>query len=626
MGPARESVRMRRPLIPSVLAVLIAATVIFVPSLASGAPQQAVGSAAAAADPTMLLGHVQLERHRVWISQGRALAFPFRSVRSGTATSISVYIAAHTRVKALVAGVYANAHGHPGKRLAAGSLSPVHSRRWVTLGVRPFNVVAGRTYWLAVLGRGGTLVLRERPHGRCWADRAAQSHLRSLPAGWRAGARQRGCPISARVDGRFGGGSTTTVPPTGIAPASLPSGVTLQQIDGGPSYFSRFSNATGWDSPNFYPIATFNQSLGYNNGNFDASQITAYKNMGVNGFVGLYNGYNQALLNTIKSNNMWAIDQPLAAGYAGSTLNGYVWFDEPEMNNRCGDVPSSAVLGESVSCSPTSSGGTPASVIAQVTADLHGAHGAGDPTRFVYGQYTKPVARGEGLSPAQASQYANAVDVISFDDYIINDGWESDHNLWEQADLVKNVRSEAGYNRPVLAFIEAGEPFTSDQWSGITATPAMSVAEAWNAIIGGARGIEWFDHDFGGSSGGYATSADDLIDPKSVFASLQAAVKAFDHEVAALAPVINSPFANNYVTAKGAVNVMAKYDAASNNFYVFVAPRSSSAQSMTFSVAGGYNGPVTVYGENRTITATGGQFTDSFPSQTAVHIYVVPNG
>ncbi|MGZ4181607.1 MAG: hypothetical protein ACXVUL_13120 [Solirubrobacteraceae bacterium] len=405
----------------------------------------------------------------------------------------------------------------------------------------------------------------------------------------------------------------------------LPSGVTLQQLDGGPNYYSKFSNAVGWDSPNFYPIAVFNQSLGYNNGAYDASQITAYKNAGVNGFVGLYSGYNQALLNAIKSNNMWVIDGPLAPSYAGNPMNGYVWSDEADGNNRCGDVPSASVLGENVSCSPTSDGRTPASVMSQVTADLHGAHGTGDATRFVYGQYTKPVARNEGLTPSQASTYVNAVDVVSFDDYIINDGWESDHNLWEQADLVRNVRVEGNYNHPVMPFIEAGQPFTPDQWSGIRATPAMSVAEAWNAIIGGARGIQWFDHDFGGSTGGYANSGNDLIDPNPVFASLQAAVKSFNNEVTALAPVLNSLFANGYVTNTGAMNVMAKYDSSGKDFYVFAAPRSNSSQSIKFTVAGGYAGPVMVYGENRTLTATNGQFTDNFADQTAVHIYVIPN-
>lgn len=405
----------------------------------------------------------------------------------------------------------------------------------------------------------------------------------------------------------------------------LPSGVTLQPIDGGASYYSRFSNASGWDSPSFYPLAVFNQTLGYSSGNYDPSQITAYKNEGVNGFVGLYNGYSQALLSAIKSNNMWVIDQPLAPSYAGNMFNGFVWFDEADGNNRCSDVPPASVLGETVSCSPTADGRTPASVIAQVTADLHGAHGAGDPTRFVYGQYTKPVARNEGLTSSQASAYVNAVDVVSFDDYIISDGWESDHNLWEQADVVKNVRAEGNYNHPVLPFIEAGEPFPADQWSGITPTPAMSVAEAWNAIIGGARGIQWFDHDFGGTSGGYASSGDDLIDPNSKFAALQAAVKAFDNEVTALAPVLNASFANGYVSNTGAMNVMAKYYASANDFYIFAAPRSNSSQNVTFTIAGGYTGPVTVYGENRTLQATNGQFTDRFADQTQVHIYFIPN-
>jgi hypothetical protein len=413
------------------------------------------------------------------------------------------------------------------------------------------------------------------------------------------------------------------------SPPSLPAGVTLQPVDGGPSYFEKFANATTWDNPAFYPIAVFNQGLGYNpsSGTFSQAEITAYKNEGVNGVVNLYNGYNQALITALRNQHMWAITEPLAnGGFEGNTVNGYVWFDEPEANNRCGDVPPASILGETVACSATSNGGTPASVIGAVTADLHGAHGKGDPTRFVYGQYTKPVALNEGLTTAQASQYANAVDVISYDYYVINDSYESPHNnLWLQYDAVRNTRAEANYGRPVLPFIEAGEPFENGQWSGITGTPAMSVAEAWNGIIGGARGIEWFDHDFGGSDGGYAESGDDLIDSNPVFAGLQAAVKTFDNEVTALAPVLNSSFANGYVTNNGQMNVMVKYNAADNHFYIFAAPRSNSAQTITFHVAGGYSGPVQVYNEGRSVTASGGAFTDTFSGQTAVHVYVVPN-
>ena len=179
---------------------------------------------------------------------------------------------ARTGAKVFLAGIYSNARGRPGKRLD----------RWIDLRGQEasldqsadssLRVVVGRTYWLAILAKGGPVVLRDHHNGRCRSNRAAQRALRSLPSRWRPGARRRECPISAHVDGRSRGplaakpspGSSPVAPP---APVALPSGVTLQQIDGGPTFFSRFSNAAGWDSPNFYPIATFNQSLGYNNGN-----------------------------------------------------------------------------------------------------------------------------------------------------------------------------------------------------------------------------------------------------------------------------------------------------------------------------------------------------------------------
>ena len=72
-----------------------------------------------------------------------------------------------------------------------------------------------------------------------------------------------------------------------------------------------------------------------------------------------------------------------------------------------------------------------------------------------------------------------------------------------------------------------------------------------------------------------------------------------------LAPVISSPFANGYVTGNGAVNVMAK--SSSGSYYVFAAAHQASSQSVTFTTADGYSGPVTVVGENRAVTATAGR-------------------
>jgi hypothetical protein len=294
------------------------------------------------------------------------------------------------------------------------------------------------------------------------------------------------------------------------------------------------------------------------------------------------------------------------------------------------------VLGETIACSPTPDGRTPASVIDQVNQRLAQV----DPTRPTYCQYTKPVAELQGLTTTQAAAYVNAAcGIVSYDSYIISDGWSSNHDLWRQYDDVQRVRSLAGNGVPVFPFLEAGEPFYSttycgagqtNSWSHITPTPAMEVAEAWHAVIGGARGIQWFDHTFGCGAGGYPNSGATLIDSNSAYAPLQAAVKAFDQEITALAPIINDPFADSYVTSTkstgtGTMNEMVKYDAATKNFYLFAGPRFNDNENVTYTVAGGYSGPVTVYGENRTVTATNGSFTDAVNGQTAVHVYVIPN-
>jgi hypothetical protein len=64
-----------------------------------------------------------------------------------------------------------------------------------------------------------------------------------------------------------------------------------------------------------------------------------------------------------------------------------------------------------------------------------------------------------------------------------------------------------------------------------------------------------------------------------------------------------------------------------NGFYIFAVPRGSETQTniqATFTTADGYTGPVTVIGENRTVQATNGAFTDTFAHTSTVHIYQIP--
>ena len=198
---------------------------------------------------------------------------------------------------------------------------------------------------------------------------------------------------------------------------------------------------------------------------------------------------------------------------------------------------------------------------------------------------------------------------------------------------LEQVQAVNGSSKPITVDVETGCPGTN----GTCTTPAASTAAAWHAIIAGARGIIWFQHNFGGPCMDFRTFYDGS-DPASHMYSCQQApgvtlhdvvtsVSAFNHQVASLNSVLLSPFAKNYVSTGGAdISAMAKYSHGA--FYVFAASGKPAApppdnQAVTFTVAGRYSGPVTVMGENRTLQAVNGIFTDRFANEDSVHIYEI---
>ena len=77
------------------------------------------------------------------------------------------------------------------------------------------------------------------------------------------------------------------------------------------------------------------------------------------------------------------------------------------------------------------------------------------------------------------------------------------------------------------------------------------------------------------------------------------------------------------------VSVMAK--AHRGVCYVFAASGKPASppfpdQTVSFTVAGGYTGPVLVFDEHRSLHATRGTFRDTFADANAVHIYEIPAG
>ena len=173
----------------------------------------------------MLFGDAKVERVARSNRPGMAEAVPFKSGASGKLTAIHVYVGARNAATVLVAGVYVNERGHPGRRIAVGARSHPKGRRWNVVRVRTAAITSGRTYWLAVLARGGALSLRSRSRGgRCSAMDSRRTELKSLPRAWRSGRHTNRCPLSA-----YGAGVRTTKSPTtpgapGGAPGSSGSG------------------------------------------------------------------------------------------------------------------------------------------------------------------------------------------------------------------------------------------------------------------------------------------------------------------------------------------------------------------------------------------------------------------
>ena len=157
---------------------------------------------------------------------GIAQAFAFRGRRAGRAQAIRVYIAKGDKARRLTVALYSAGSCAPAARLTSGSSARLKARAWNAVSVRAMTVHAKRTYWLAVMGSGGTLRLRDR------SDRKARGCIsltttngkKSPPKHWRGGTRHDACALSAYVVGSAETDKGSPTAPTGVPP-SKPTGV-----------------------------------------------------------------------------------------------------------------------------------------------------------------------------------------------------------------------------------------------------------------------------------------------------------------------------------------------------------------------------------------------------------------
>jgi Viral BACON domain len=132
------------------------------------------------------------------VGAGTASAFRTAATATGAMAKLNVYLDSANRATRRVAGVYANASGHPGRLLTQATLTSVTSGAWNALTVPKASVAAGTTYWIAVLspsGRG-TLQIRDK-FGGGRSETSSQRALTTLPATWTTGQTWPDGPLSA---------------------------------------------------------------------------------------------------------------------------------------------------------------------------------------------------------------------------------------------------------------------------------------------------------------------------------------------------------------------------------------------------------------------------------------------
>ena len=354
--------------------------------------------------------------------------------------------------------------------------------------------------------------------------------------------------------------------------------------------------------PNWFPIGVWLQ---------DPGRALDYKAIGINTYVGLWEGPTDSQLAALRKAGMPVICEQNGVGLRhvdDPTIMGWMQIDEPDNAQSDGK----GGYGPPV---------TPEKIVARFNAMK-----AADPTRPVYLGMGQGVAWdnwvGRGVrtrKPEDYPEYAKGGDIVSFDIYpVVHDNGEIKGKLWKVPFGVERLVQWTEGKKPVWNALEC----TRISSPNAKPTPAQVRTEVWMSLIHGSRGIVYFVHQF--AEAGKFIEAALLADNE-----MSAAVGKLNKEIMGLAPVLNSPTVGS--TARVAsdnkavpIDVMIKRYG--GDTYVFAVAMRDGPARANF-VVKGLNGKSSaeVLGENRKIDVIDGKFADDFKGY-AMHLYRITRG
>jgi len=343
----------------------------------------------------------------------------------------------------------------------------------------------------------------------------------------------------------------------------------------------------------FFPIAVWLQS---------PSKAAQYKGIGINTYVALWDGPNEAALATLAKNDIYVICNQNLKFKDNKTIIAWMHGDEPDNAQSLGK----------------GKGYGPPIATDKIVADYQKIKEA-DPTRPVMLNLGQGVAYdnyiGRGVRRGKLEDYAKYLegsDIASFDIYpAVHDAPEIAGNLTYVPKGVTRLREWSNDKKLIWNCIET----THIGNEKVKPTPKQVRSEVWMSIIHGSRGIIYFAHEFKPKF----IEAGLLADPE-----MAKAVGAINAQIKELAPALNAPADASAATVTSSnkevpIDFTARRH--SQSIYLFAAAMRNADTQATFSIAN-LKGTATieVIGEGRTLTATDGKFEDAFAGYDA-HLY-----
>ena len=217
------------------------------------------------------------------------------------------------------------------------------------------------------------------------------------------------------------------------------------------------------------------------------------------------------------------------------------------------------------------------------------------------GFFDAPYARTQ-LPQTEYGRFARLADVAGFDLYPLG-------HCSKDLSAVYNAQRAFAHlagKMPTFQWIETG-PIKPTYCGGFQMQPDELRAEVWAAIAGGARGIGYFTHTW--------TPDHNAFD---VTPAIKSEMGRINSLIAAVRPGL---VGRTLLSGSNSPSIEVLARAGAGKVYVFVVNPLREPATIQMHVPALSNGPVTVFGEHRAVTANAGHFNDSF-TPLGVHVYV----